>query len=423
MITAPDETYVLDSYRFLWKEEGIDALVDRLHEEKDGLKCELTISSSRPPSPGLLREGNFNLSSATTRSGWVKELTVRSPDVDWYAAFEVLCAKSRRHWRDGVPLVDLATVDIPADLPYLVYPLVVEGAASVLFADGGSGKSLLSLGIAISVATGFEIIPGVTPQRCGPVIYWDWEWNAESHAERVKAICTGAGFEMPEGILFHQYEMASVLEAAPRMRKRVAETGAIFVVADSLGFARGGDANSQDLTIRMFSAFRTLSVPVLAIDHVTKDKDDKSPTHSFGSAYTYNAARIMWRLDAAKEEGRDDFYAALVNTKTNRKFQKPRGLTIRVQTDDDERLTSVEFESTDIASIPGLNKTLSLRDQLKLAIAANQGRLLTPAELVKILEVEGTVTHENVVRAVLNRHKNLFIRVGQGWSLMAGVTA
>jgi hypothetical protein len=257
------------------------------------------------------------------------------------------------------------------------------------------------------------------PQRFGPVIYWDWEWGEESHAERVQAICAGSGFEMPEGVLFYQHEMASVMEAAPRMRKRVAETGAVFVVVDSLGFARGGDANSQELTVRMFSAFRTLGVPVLAIDHVTKSKEDKTPTHSFGSAYTFNAARLMWRMDTAKEEGKNDFYCALVNTKTNRKYQKPRGLKVLVATDEDERLLTVNFETTDINDIPGLNKALSLRDQIRAVIEQNGGRLLSAADIARCMEAEGSNTNEAVVRALLNRHKDTFIRVGGGWGLLS----
>lgn len=415
-MNPPSETYLLDSYAFHWKEEGIEAVLDRLHEERDGLKCEMSISTSRPPTPGLLREGRFNLSSATTRTSWVKALQERDPDVDWYAVFEAVCAKAVRRWRQGEPLIDLADVEVPAELPYLVHPLVIDGATSVLFADGASGKSLILLACAVSVATGEEIIPGIIPQRSGPVIYWDWEWDAESHAERLQAICAGAGIEVPRGMILYQREMASVIEAVPRMRKRIAETGAIFVVADSLGFARGGEPNSADLTVRMFGAFRTLTVPVLASDHVSKDAKDG--THSFGSAYTFNAARMMWRVDAQKEEGKDEFYTALVNTKANRKTQRTRGLIVRLQTDADERLLVVNFEATDVRELPGLNKTLSLRDQIEGVIRANNGRFLTPAEIASCLEADGITATETVVRVTLNRNKQRFVRVGQGWALL-----
>ena len=211
----PQETYLLDSYAFHWKEDGIEALLERLHEEKDGLKCEITINTSRLPIPGMVREGRFNLSSPTTRKSWVTALEERMPgdrfSIDWYAVMEMICAKSVRRWRQGEPMVDLARVEVSEDLPYLLYPLVIDGATSVLFADGASGKSLVALAAAVSVATGIEVIPGFTPQRLGPVIYWDWEWDAESHAERLQAICAGLETDPPEGLIFYQREMASVM--------------------------------------------------------------------------------------------------------------------------------------------------------------------------------------------------------------------
>lgn len=396
----------------------MEILIDRLHEERDGLKCELTINSSRPPSPGLLREGRFNLSSPTTRSSWVKDLNQREAEIDWYAVLETVCARSTRRWRQGEPMVDLADVDVPDELPYLAYPLLVDGACTVLFADGASGKSLLALAMAVSVATGEEIIPGVLPMRTGPVIYWDWEWDAESHAERLQAVCAGAKIDVPHGMIFYQREMASVLEAAPRMRKRVAETGAVFIVADSLGFARGGEPNSADLTTRMFTQLRTLSVPVLALDHLDKNsiKEGKAEA-SFGSIYTRNSARMMWRIDSQKEEGKDNFYAALVNTKANRKEQRTRGLDIRLTSDADERLTSVEFFDTDVKDIPGLNRTLSLRDRLAQIILTNR-RAMPLSDLVACLEAEGIATTSNVVGVTLSRNKKTFVNTRDGWGLL-----
>lgn len=420
-MNPPDETFLLDSYRFLWKEEGVEVLIDRLHEEKDGLKCEMSVSTSRQPIAGLVREGRFNLSSAPTRASWVKALQERMPEdrfeVDWYAVFELVCARSIRRWRQGEPIIDLADVEVSVELPYILYPLVVDGASTVLFADGGAGKSLIALACCVSIATGIEIVPGMEPQRLGPSIYWDWEWDAESHAERLQAICAGAGIDPPHGLIYYQREVTSLLEAAPRMRKRVAETGAVFSVADSLGFARGGDANSQDLTTRSFLALRTLSIPTLVLDHVAKN-DDKQES-SFGSVYTRNSARLMWRLDAAKEGGEGHFYVGLTNTKYNRKGQKPRGLKVNVETDSDERLLSVTFEATDISSIPGLAKAASLKDQISGVIRANSGQPMTPKDIVLTLEAEGSNVGEAVVRAMLNKYKHSFVRVGKGWALLA----
>lgn len=414
-MNPPEETFLLDSYRFLWNEEGIDAVLDRLHEEKDGLKCELTISTSRPPKAGLLREGRFNLSSPTTRSSWVKALHERYDDPDWYQVMEIICAKSVRRWRQGEPIVDLADVEVPDDLPYLLHPMVIEGAASVMFADGGSGKSLVALACGLSIATGMEIIPGFKPQRAGPVIYWDWEWDDTSHAERLQALCAGAGIDVPRGLIFYQRELTSVIDAAPRMRKRVAETGAVFGIIDSLGFARGGEPNSADLTTRTFGALRTLSIPIMPIDHVAKDAKDS--THSFGSAYTFNSARMMWRVDSQKEEGADDFYIGLVNTKANRKLQKPRGLNVRMVTDQDERLLSVVFESTDVRELPGAQRTRPWSDLIADVITANGGVPMAHGDIANCLRAEGIEVADDVIRVTLYSRKKRFIRIASKWAL------
>lgn len=423
----PDETFLLDSYRFLWKEEGVEVLIDRLHEERDGLKCEMTVSTSRQPNPGLLREGRFNLSSATTRSSWEKALHERYSlweDIDWYVVLEQVCAKTLRRWRQGEPLIDLADVEESTDLPYLLHPFVVENAATVLFANGASGKSLLGLALEISVATGEEIVPGVTPMRTGPTIHWDWEWDEYSHAERLRAICRGAGIDVPKASCFYQREVIPLIEAAPRMRKRVAETGAVFGGIDSLGFARGGEPNSADLTTRTFGALRTLAIPTLVVDHVSKESiKEGGADSSIGSIYTRNSARMMWRMDSQKEEGQDDFYAALTNTKANRRLQKTRGITVFVETDAEERLVTVRFEPAELREIPGLAKTLSLSDQIEGVIRAQNGVPMYYKDIAECLRVEGTTVTDEVIRITLHSRKKKFVRVADRWALVSPVGA
>lgn len=337
------------------------------------------------------------------------------PEVDWYAALEQVCAKAVRRWRQGEPMLDLACVEVPDELPYLLHPMVVEGASTVIFADGASGKSLLALALGVSVATGEEIVPGVIPQRMGPVIFWDWEWDAESHAERLQAICAGANIEVPKGMIFYQPEMVSLLEAIPRMRKRVAETSAALVIVDSLGYARGGDANSQELTTRCFAALRTLSRPVIVTDHVASDGKERDK--SFGSIYTRNSARLMWRIDTQKEADKSDWYAGLVNTKANRKYQKTRGLTIHTESDTDERLLAVRFESTDVREISGLSGALSLREHLVSILAANR-RPMELSDLMACLEAEGKHFSQGVVSNCLSRNKKTFWNGRLGWGLV-----
>src|SRR5207302_780505 len=74
-----------------------------------------------------------------------------------------------------------------------------------------------------------------------------------------------------------------------------------FVVIDSWGAARVGEAESSDLTIRAFHAARSLAVPWMAIDHLPKNAHDKSKP--FGSVYTHNLAWLTWRAEAVPRDG------------------------------------------------------------------------------------------------------------------------
>lgn len=402
----PEATYLLDRFRFHWPDDDVDIIVDRLHEEKAGLQCELTITTGSMPAPGLLREGRFNLSAPVTRGQWEKALTERMPDIDWYAVLEQICTLSIRRWREGEPLIDLASVEPSSELPYLLSPYVIDGGASVIFADGGSGKSLFALALALSIATGEECVPGAVPLRCGPVLYLDWEWDPESHAERLTALCAALGTTVPAGMIFYRREVSSVIESASAIRQHVAAIGAVAVVVDSLGMARGGEPESADLTIRTFGAFRTFGVPVIAIDHVAKHATDKS--QSFGSVYTKNAARIMWRLDSVRDEATGQLGLNLVNTKANRKTQASRGYRVTMEEDTAERLTSVRFESADIRSIPGMAKSLGVKDQIASVLMRGA---LTDEEIVAALANEGITVTEANVRLAAFRHKDTFVTV------------
>ena len=77
MTSQPETVYLSDYYSFRWEEEMVELICDRLHEEKDGLHCELTVNSTYSAKPGLLRQGRFNFSATRTRS--TMPSTFRSP--------------------------------------------------------------------------------------------------------------------------------------------------------------------------------------------------------------------------------------------------------------------------------------------------------------------------------------------------------
>lgn len=411
-MNAAQATYLTDTYRFNWLEEGIEILIDHLLESRGDLTCEMTVRTASP-FPELLRQAKFNLSSTRTRVEWIRTLTEREPERDWYAAIEQACTLSLRHWREGAAFLDLATVEPREDDAYLLRPYVVEGAASGVFADGGTGKSLFALAVALSVATGEDLVGG-KPTRCCPVLYLDWEWDEESHAERLEALCRGAEIEKPPAAIWYRREMASINESASNIRHFLVNKGIGFVIVDSLGFARGGEPESAELTIKTFASMRSFGVPCLFIDHIAKHSQDRQ--HSFGSVYTRNSARLMWRMDAEDQNESQGKRLGLVNTKWNRRYQKPRGLLLTTEMDDADRLVSARFDDCEPPLIT--LRTAGVKEACIGLLRRNLEGIGTQ-DMRLALEIEGVKVSQNVLHATLGRkaNKDVFEYRGGLWYL------
>jgi hypothetical protein len=409
-------TFLPDTYRFSWPDEGVEVLVDRLTESKSDLLAEVTVRTAAP-FPGLLRQAKFNLSSTRVRNEWIRTLSERGLEVDWYAIIEQVCTLSLRRWREGSPIIDLAQVEPREDDAYLLRPYIVEGAASGLFADGGVGKSLFALAAALTLATGQPIL-GVVPSRICSVLYLDWEWDQDAHAERLLALCEGAGIEVPRDRIWYRREIASINETAPSIRRQIVEKGIGLVIIDSLGFARGGEPESADLTIRTFASFRSFGVPTLFIDHIAKHSTDRQ--HSFGSVYTRNSARLMWRIDAEEQDQRGTRRLGLVNTKWNRSHQKPRGLLLTTETDTFDHLVLARFDDCDPPLVTvragGIKEAL-------IALLRQNEEGLNLADIQSALEIESVKVTRNVLHATLGRkaNRNVFTYQDGKWHLASNL--
>lgn len=350
-----------DVYRFSWP-SGIEAELERFAEHRDELTAEITIRSSRPPRQGLLHSARLNLVSTQARRTLAQELAKRDGDLDWAGMVEQLCFIARERWRRGEPPIDMRFYERKERSRWLLEPFVERGGPTVLFADGGTGKSLLALAMAVSVATGRSVIGRPHGDPCA-VLYADFETDADTLDERLGAVLAGAGVDERPPI-FYKRLAASVPEAAATLRREVAEHGVGFVVIDSLGAARGGEPESADFTIRLFNAARSLGVPWLGVDHVTKAAGNDS-TRPFGSTYTHNLARLSWSVDKSQEEAASSLVVALRNHKRNNGRLLPqRGYRIEFETAEDERLVSMRFRAAELTEVPELAAKLPLKQRI-----------------------------------------------------------
>lgn len=254
---------------------------------------------------GVLHVARLNVLSSPSRSALAKLLEKRTNglDMDWNDGIEWLCQSVIEAEAEGEE-IDLVGHEPAGRVQdhFLVEPLVMKGRAALLFGPGGVGKSLIALTCALSVATGREIIPGISPAMHGPVLYLDWETTKEVINDRIQAIAAGHGFK-PENV-FYRHCVRPLADDAEQLSMFVAEKKIIFVVVDSAAYAMGaqgeyGDANES--VLRLHEGLRIIGTASQIVDHVNKtDAKSKGGTASpYGSAYKTNAARISWELRKA----------------------------------------------------------------------------------------------------------------------------
>lgn len=103
---------------------------------------------------------------------------------DWAAFRELLqgALQPVRHY----PRLDLSQPPPPTD--WLVEDLLVRGEASALVADGGVGKSMITMALALAVAGGQPTFLGQPLKRHGRVLYVDEENAADLVLQRLNAL-------------------------------------------------------------------------------------------------------------------------------------------------------------------------------------------------------------------------------------------
>jgi hypothetical protein len=176
---------------------------------------------------------------------------------------------------------------------------------------------------------------------------------------------------------------------------------------DSIGMASGGDPQDAGGIIKAMIAARGLGVPVLGIHHLPKEAKDKS--RPYGSVYAAAEARMTWLVEKDEDSPVGALRIALSNKKSNRSARHPRmAYEFRFTTSDDrEALESVTLAP--VGFMEAINIGSSGAQKWRLAAF-----LTEPMSLDALSHLSGIT--KATVRMQLNRHKDLFVRVGDLWS-------
>jgi hypothetical protein len=379
-------------------ELAIELSVDRLSRTRGDLSGEVSVAFGMPgtrSSDGNLHAARFNLSSGPARGSLAKTLAKRSgtEDVDWEDLLEDFCRRVMSAERQGSPIEfvgDRPTRIAPA---WQLDPILPSEKPTILYGEGGTGKSTLATAIAVSVETGVAVIEGWIPRRA-PVLYLDWETSPDDVDEHVKGVARGANIPGKVTLRYRRC-FGPLADQTDEIARLVATEGIGLLVVDSIGLAAGSSSDGTDASesaIRLFAAFRAIGTTVLAIDHVSKGDalDPTKPARPYGSIYKTNLARATFELRRATPMG-DIARVGVYNTKSNvRSLLPPMGLELEHRDDG-----VIRYSPFDIAMDAELGRKASVWDRARAVLADGP---MADDELAEELDVKA-----NVLRSTLSR--------------------
>jgi hypothetical protein len=345
---------------------GVTLEVDRLRRESHELIGELSVRCALPGArtvDGCLLTADFNLSSLRARQDRAKHLAARAntrDQLDWVGLIEEFCQRVLQADRQGQPAVDLRQIKRQeSDL------LEVEGIAlskrhpTILFGDGGAGKSYLALWLA-----------GRLAEMGMRVAIFDWELAGEDHRDRLELL-------FPDGmprILYARCDRALVHEA-DRLRRIVRENEIDFCVFDSVAFACDGPPEAAEVAGRYLRAVRQIGIGSLHVAHMTKSEGgDKKP---FGSIFWYNGARSVWfvKADESLPTESNCLQIGLFDRKGNLRGSR-QALGFKMEFTDH----ATRFRRMNVADSPELAKKLTVAQRVTLLLRRGAKTVMTIAD-------------------------------------------
>ena len=380
-IPAPTAQFLADNrVRFHWEEQGLTIVLERVRMHGDGIPCLLTVGTK---SSGVLYGPiRFDLMSGTQRTTARRAM----PDMfAWEGYFNYLAQIVRDHYTQIEPTVDLATIVPKGQAEWLIYPLVRGTKPYIVFGDGGAGKSTFCLALALSLAVGKSLIPGIEVQSEGNSLYLDYEQEDEDVAATLFALAAGVS-ESPRGVIYQRMN-GPVSDHVEQLKRTVKEHSIRLLIVDHIVAASGGDAKDEDSARIFFAALREIGVATLAIGHVAKGNDKTV----YGSTFWTNFARGMFKIEGFQEPNSPVNHVELFNTKNNR-GSLMRPLAFDVVYAGDEPDMSIVFKTADIQSDSQTAKTLGWVERISATI--RRGALTASDIATELNESRETVSRE-----------------------------
>ena len=204
--------------------------------------------------------------------------------------------------------VFFAEMGAPAEREFLVEDLLPARYLTTLYGTGGVAKSLLAMKLGIAVAGGAKDWLGLAVLGHGPVLYLDFELDADEQLRRVRELCAGARTAVPKNLAYLSAVGTRTQDAFSLALGACERLGTRLVILDSMGPAMLGDAEraSDFLAFhnRYLAPFRAAGASVLAVDHQAKLQagETYASKGAFGTSYKSHLSRSMIQVEKVRHE-------------------------------------------------------------------------------------------------------------------------
>ena len=378
--------------------------ITRIEARKDELNgfIELRQRIGETPWRILFARTRHNFYSKSGKGDLNRVLDKRTKG-DWSDRIEQLTGIVEQALLEVDPPVVLADMPDPGGDEWLMSPLLEAHEHTVVFAEGGSGKSIFALAIGVSVATKIPMVAGMFPATQVSVLYLDWETRWQTHRTRMARLAAGRALTMPSNF-FYQRMAGTFMDVVESVKLFVRTKGIGLVIIDSIGMACGGNLNDDFTAISYNNAVRVLELAgatVLSLAHVPKDRLNQ--LNPIGSIYFTNAPRAVWKMVGTRQPGENTTDIVISNPKANNAaLAKEIGLRLEWTEN------AVRFYRQDPRAVPELAVHMNNVD--RIAYELRNG--MRTAEQV----ADETGIKAPVVKATLYRWKDRrFVQRGNEW--------
>ena len=293
---------------------GVSVEMDNVNSERNGevqaviTVRRLTIGMERR----LMGPVRSTISGTGGRGTLARTLAEADSRLKPYAAqlIELACINTITSEREGEPPILLRDAPRPPAADYLLDPILYDRNPTIIFGDGGSGKSYAAMIIAASLSSAKSLIPDMYVRSFKNVAYLDWEMSSWEHRGRLEYIC---GPLMPP--MLYVACRAPITQDLHRLRRIAREHKIDYWIVDSVAPACDGEPESAEVVKNYFNALRSLGGGSLSVAHISKAQGGEYKP--FGSSFWHNLARSTWFAKAQEWEDRTGIDIQMRNRKNN----------------------------------------------------------------------------------------------------------